>query len=333
MSLRSRTIICCLAAAFASLILAVSVAFADDTPVVIPYDPPENPVADRTVHLNVNKLDANTHEYVKGAKLQVIDKKTKEVMIEWTSGDETAELERVLDVDTPYILREITAPEGYEKAYDVEFTLRSVNFETKGEVSAGATTPDGDTNAEFNNVSGSIENQAFVITLYDAKEGVELTEKRVEERPNTRTESNEKHTSYTQPVKRNNTTSRNQTVPQNTETSRNETTSSSQPRNNVVVRNNTQETVPQNQQTETTRQEVTRDVVPDTTNDVTYDTTYETTYAAAPAQVVNETSDIRTVTPENLTKTGDTTSYVPMYIVAVLGIGAICFAVWWRNRK
>ena len=329
MSLRSRTIICCLAAAFASLILAVSVAFADDTPVVIPYDPPENPVADRTVHLNVNKLDANTHEYVKGAKLQVIDKKTKEVMIEWTSGEKTAELERVLDVDTPYILREITAPEGYEKAYDVEFTLRSVNFETKGEVSAGATTPDGDTNAEFNNVSGSIENQAFVITLYDAKEGVERTEKRIEERPNTRTESNEKHTSDTQPVTRNNTTSRNRTVSSNTETSRNVTTSSSRPSSNVVVRNNTVETVPETQQTQTTRREVVNDVVPNTT----YDTTYETTYVEAPAQVSSETSSVSPVTPENLTKTGDVTTYVPMYIVAVLGIGAICFAVWWRNRK
>lgn len=138
------------------------------------YRPTANPVADRTVHVDVHKLDRDTHEYVKGAQLQILDKATGEVMIEWTSGEDKQQVNRILDVSDEnethvYILRELSAPEGFEKADDVEFIVKSVNFETKGEVLSGAETSDGEINAEFRNVEGDIETQAFVINLYDAE--------------------------------------------------------------------------------------------------------------------------------------------------------------------
>ena len=150
-------------------------ALGEDSKVLLDYRPQSNPVADRTVHLNVNKLDRDTHEFVVGAHLQIIDKATGEVAADWTSDGTTQESARELDVDRPYILHEVSAPEGYEVAEDVEFILRSVNFETKGEVISGATTADGQPNAEFNNISGDIETQAFVISLYDKGTGVTRT--------------------------------------------------------------------------------------------------------------------------------------------------------------
>ena len=138
------------------------------------YRPTANPVADRTVHVDVHKLGRESHEYVKGAQLQILDKDTGEVMIEWTSGEEKQQVNRILDVSDEhethvYVLHEVSAPEGYEKADDVEFIVKSVNFETKGEVLSGAETADGKLNAEFRNVEGDIETQAFVINLYDAE--------------------------------------------------------------------------------------------------------------------------------------------------------------------
>ena len=153
--------------ALMGIVTLASPVYASDNAKVLYYEPKKNDVADRTVHLNVNKLDSSSHDYVTGAKLQIINKETGDVVLEWTSGKSTENIDRQLDVDVVYILHEVEAPEGYEKAQDVEFILRSVNFETKGEVLSGAQTEGGETNAEFQNVAGDIETQAFVISLYD----------------------------------------------------------------------------------------------------------------------------------------------------------------------
>ena len=164
-----------MAALAVAVALVPAIARADEKKVLLDYRPQEHAVADRTVHFNVKKLDRDTHEYVRGARLQIIDKETGSVVAEWTSDGSTEQTARELDVDHPYILHEVSAPEGYKVADDVEFVLRSVNFETKGEVISGATTADGKPNAEFNSISGSEEAQAFQISLFDEHEEGERT--------------------------------------------------------------------------------------------------------------------------------------------------------------
>ena len=80
-------------------------------------------VSDEVTKLNVSKLDATNHEYVSGAKMQIIEKSSGNVVCEWTSGESTKELNRVLNVNTTYILREASAPDGYDVAQDTEFEL------------------------------------------------------------------------------------------------------------------------------------------------------------------------------------------------------------------
>lgn len=80
-------------------------------------------VSDEVTKLNVSKLDATSHEYVSGAKMQIIEKSSGEVVCEWTTGESTKAIERMLNVDTIYILHEAAAPDGYDVAQDTEFSL------------------------------------------------------------------------------------------------------------------------------------------------------------------------------------------------------------------
>ena len=45
------------------------------------------------------------------------------IVAEWTTGDSAESFERKLNVDTSYILREVSAPEGYDLAEDTEFII------------------------------------------------------------------------------------------------------------------------------------------------------------------------------------------------------------------
>ena len=80
-------------------------------------------VSDEVTKLYVSKLDATNHEFVSGAKLQIIEKETGKVVEEWTTGESAEGFERKLNVETPYILHEVSAPEGYELAEDTEFII------------------------------------------------------------------------------------------------------------------------------------------------------------------------------------------------------------------
>lgn len=264
--LRLRHITTFVLALFIACLLAVPSWAADGSTVVLDYRPTANPVADRTVHIDVNKLDSDTHEFVVGAHLQIIDKETGEIKADWVSNGSTQASARELDVDRNYILHEVEAPEGYEKAEDVEFILRSVNFETKGEVISGAETSDGKTNAEFNNVSGDIETQAFVISLYDKAVPGERT--------------------VTKTVERNN---ENQTQKENAD-------QNSTSKGNSTTAGSTA--------TKTTT----------TTNTLSGGTANNTASGGG-----------------SLTKTSDGTSYVPIILIAMIGIGIIAFAI--NKRK
>lgn len=69
----------------------------------------------------VSKTDITTGKELKGANLQVLDKDRK-VLEEWVTDGKPHTVEK-LPIGKELILREITAPEGYEIAEDVKFTL------------------------------------------------------------------------------------------------------------------------------------------------------------------------------------------------------------------
>ena len=80
-------------------------------------------VSDEVTKLNVAKLDKNTHEYISGATMQIIEKNSGAVVLQWTTGGSAQYIERQLNVDVHYILREAVAPSGYELAADTEFSF------------------------------------------------------------------------------------------------------------------------------------------------------------------------------------------------------------------
>ncbi|MGI6055518.1 MAG: Spy0128 family protein [Bilifractor sp.] len=87
-------------------------------------------VSDQVSRLNIAKLDTSG-KYLKGARLQIIDKATGNVMADWTTTDGPETFARWFDeaqtksmnVDTYYILHEVSAPEGYQLADDILFKI------------------------------------------------------------------------------------------------------------------------------------------------------------------------------------------------------------------
>ncbi|MDE6086967.1 MAG: hypothetical protein K2G25_01100, partial [Oscillospiraceae bacterium] len=77
---------------------------------------------DDTTKVKISKQDITTDKELPGAKLQVIDEDDN-VIDEWISDEEPHFIEGKLTAGKTYILREITAPDGYEIANDVEFTV------------------------------------------------------------------------------------------------------------------------------------------------------------------------------------------------------------------
>lgn len=71
--------------------------------------------------VDISKIDSTTGKELKGAKLQVLDKDGN-VLEEWSTNGKPNRVEK-LPVNEELTLREITAPDGYEIAEDVKFTL------------------------------------------------------------------------------------------------------------------------------------------------------------------------------------------------------------------
>lgn len=55
--------------------------------------------------------------------MQIIEKATGTIVAEWTTKDSAESFEKKLNVETPQILREVSAPDGYDLAQDTEFTI------------------------------------------------------------------------------------------------------------------------------------------------------------------------------------------------------------------
>lgn len=87
-------------------------------------------VSDQVSRLNIAKLDTSG-KYLKGARLQIIEKATGRVMADWTTTDGPETFARWFDkaqtksmnVDTYYILHEVSAPDGYQLADDILFRI------------------------------------------------------------------------------------------------------------------------------------------------------------------------------------------------------------------
>ena len=120
-------------------------------------------VSDDITRIQVDKLEAGTHEWVTGAKMQIVEAESGDVVASWTTGESTFELEKTLDVNKTYILREVIAPDGYAKVDDVSFTVN----EAEG---SGITLDPSLSDAEWVEMTG-----IYKVTLYDS-----LVEEKVE---------------------------------------------------------------------------------------------------------------------------------------------------------
>ncbi|MEG0277097.1 MAG: SpaA isopeptide-forming pilin-related protein [Coprobacillus sp.] len=80
----------------------------------------------KQTHTEIHKLDTESLLEISGAKLQVIDAITKEVIDEWVS-DGLGHVMKGLIIDRNYILHEVESPVGYQLAPDIEFNIRDLD--------------------------------------------------------------------------------------------------------------------------------------------------------------------------------------------------------------
>jgi len=69
-----------------------------------------------------SKVDETGVKEISGAKLQIIDKETNEVIEEWISTEESHKVNYLVE-GKEYIMKEITAPYGYEIAEEITFVM------------------------------------------------------------------------------------------------------------------------------------------------------------------------------------------------------------------
>ena len=81
-------------------------------------------MVDDTTKVQISKQDITTGEELPGATLQIIDEDGN-VATEWVSTDEAHFIEGKLIAGKEYTLKEIIAPEGYEIANEIKFTVNA----------------------------------------------------------------------------------------------------------------------------------------------------------------------------------------------------------------
>ena len=79
-------------------------------------------MVDDTTKVRISKQDVTTGEELPGATLQIIDENGN-VVEEWVSTNEPHMIEGKLIAGKEYTLKEIIAPEGYEIANEIKFTV------------------------------------------------------------------------------------------------------------------------------------------------------------------------------------------------------------------
>ena len=81
-------------------------------------------MVDDTTKVRISKWDITTGEELPGATLQIIDENGN-VVEEWVSTDEAHFIEGKLIAGKEYTLRETIAPDGYEIANEIKFTVNA----------------------------------------------------------------------------------------------------------------------------------------------------------------------------------------------------------------
>ena len=110
-------------------------------------------MVDDTTKVQISKQDITTGEELPGATLQIIDEDGN-VVEEWVSADEAHLVEGKLIAGKEYTLREIIAPDGYEIANEIKFTVNEDGSVTEvvmyDELTPKTTTPyTGDNHSDF----------------------------------------------------------------------------------------------------------------------------------------------------------------------------------------
>ena len=108
---------------------------------------------DDTTKVQISKQDITTGEELPGAKLQVIDRDGN-VVEEWVSSSKPHFIEGKLIAGKEYTLKETIAPEGYEIANEIKFTVNADGSVTEvimyDELTPKTTTPyTGDNHSDF----------------------------------------------------------------------------------------------------------------------------------------------------------------------------------------
>lgn len=129
---------------------------------VVMYDKPSETIPNT---VKISKRDATTGEELPGAKLTVTDE-SGEVKDSWTSTDTPHEIENLADGN--YTLTEVTAPDGYEVAESVVFTVK--DGAVIGNIVIMLDQPEGDTPTP----PTPDEDHSFVISKRDITNGKEL---------------------------------------------------------------------------------------------------------------------------------------------------------------
>jgi len=124
-------------------------------------------VADDITRIHVDKVDAGTHEFVVGAHMQILVQATGEVVDEWYTDGTTHKFEKGLDVNVPYVLREVEAPEGYSRVGDTVFIVNEME-------GTGITIVSKDPETELS--------EYFKVTLYDHHDDIVNDVVRTEDR-------------------------------------------------------------------------------------------------------------------------------------------------------
>lgn len=118
-------------------------------------------VADDITRLHVNKLDADTHEPVIGATMVIVDEQGNTVA-EWVSDGSVFKIEKGLDVDVVYTLKELNPPEGYSAISPISFTVDPI--EGNGIIVNMGDESQYDLRMEFSSLAEGVQNK---LNLYD----------------------------------------------------------------------------------------------------------------------------------------------------------------------
>ena len=118
-------------------------------------------VADDITRLHVNKLDADTHEPVVGATLVIVDEQGNTVA-EWVSDGSVFKIEKGLDVDVVYTLKELNPPDGYSAISPISFTVDPI--EGNGIIVNSGDETQYDLRMEFSSLAEGVQNK---LNLYD----------------------------------------------------------------------------------------------------------------------------------------------------------------------